>query len=239
MTNVMKIQDLGKKIKQKQILQGISLEVEKQDIYGIIGQNGAGKTTLLKMLSGLTRPTSGTITIMDNPKPTFHNIGCLIEHPGIYPHLTARENLRLLCLAKEITHIDTAIEQVLTIVGLETHSPKKTKAFSLGMKQRLGIAMALIGDPDIIILDEPINGLDPQGIVDVRKILSFLNQEHQKTIIISSHVLSELEKIATKFIIIDEGKCLVKDDMQTVRENYLDKGRSLEDYYFEALGGEK
>ncbi len=189
----------------------INIHLEKGQIYGLVGRNGAGKTTILKMLSGLSTPTSGYFEIFGkngiNNSLIRSRVGCLIESPGIYPNLTAYDNLMLKCKAIGITDTNTTTS-LLNTVGLTEHANKKTKGFSLGMKQRLGIALALVGNPDIVILDEPINGLDPQGIVEVRETIEKLNKEQGITFIISSHLLEELSKIATKYGIIHNGELL-------------------------------
>lgn len=192
-------------------VKSVNINIRQGDIYGLIGRNGAGKTTLLKMISGLAKPTSGGFSIFGrtgrDAELYMSRIGTLIESPGLYPNMTARENMRLKSLAMGVRKKGTE-EELLKIVGLENTGRKKVKAFSLGMKQRLGIALALIGEPDIVILDEPINGLDPQGIAEIRDTLFRLNKERNITFIISSHILEELSKIATKYGIINDGMLL-------------------------------
>ena len=189
----------------------ISLHIKRGDIYGLIGRNGAGKTTILKMFSGLAAPTRGEYSIFGKSGKAADamksRIGTLIEQPGLYLNMTAAENLTIKCLALGV-HRRGYVEDLLRTVGLAEVKNKKTKQFSLGMKQRLGIALALVGDPDLIVLDEPINGLDPQGIVEVRETLARLNKERDITIIISSHILEELSKLATKYGIIHNGVLL-------------------------------
>lgn len=181
----------------------VSIHVRQGDIYGLIGRNGAGKTTLLKMISGLAYPTDGNFTIFNENSTAdsiyMSRIGTLIEAPGVYPNMSAAENLKLKCLAMGIRQKGTA-DELLKVVGLSDVGKKHVRNFSLGMKQRLGIALALVGNPDLVILDEPINGLDPQGIAEVRETLSRLNKERNITFIISSHILEELSKIATNFM---------------------------------------
>ena len=180
----------------------VSIHVKRGEIYGLIGKNGAGKTTLMKMLLGLSLPTSGSFTITgeygEAPK-----IGSLIEDPGLYKNCTAEENLKRFSILSgaDIERIPSLLETV----GLKDVGKKKVKAFSLGMKQRLGIAVALLNDPDVLILDEPINGLDPAGIKDIRDIISKLHDERNVTFIISSHILDELAKVATTYGIINNG----------------------------------
>ena len=180
-------------------------------IYGLIGRNGAGKTTILRMIAGLASPTAGEIALFgETGKRALYmtsRIGTLIETPGLYPNMSAAENLRLKCLALSVRK-KGVIAELLDTVGLSGAGNKRVKNFSLGMKQRLGIALALVGDPDLLVLDEPINGLDPQGIVEVRETLARLNRERGITFIVSSHILEELSKIATDYGIIHNGVLL-------------------------------
>lgn len=189
----------------------VNLHIRKGAIYGFIGRNGAGKTTCLKMISGLAEPTEGEIEIFgykgNDLKQMRSRIGCLIEAPGLYENMTAYENIKTKCLFCGI-HQKGYIEDILEIIGLSHTGKKKAKHFSLGMKQRLGIGLALVGEPDLFVLDEPINGLDPQGIAEVRDTLSRLQQERNLTILISSHILEELSKLATDYGIIHNGTLL-------------------------------
>lgn len=189
----------------------VNLHIRKGAIYGFIGRNGAGKTTCLKMISGLAEPTEGEIEIFgykgNDLKQMRARIGCLIEAPGLYENMTAYENIKTKCLFCGI-HQKGYIEDILEIIGLSHTGKKKAKHFSLGMKQRLGIGLALVGEPDLLVLDEPINGLDPQGIAEVRDTLSRLQQERNLTILISSHILEELSKLATDYGIIHNGTLL-------------------------------
>ena len=202
---------LTKQYGKQKAVNGVNIHVRQGDIYGLIGRNGAGKTTILKIISGVAAPTSGSFSIFgESGKYTsqcMSRIGTLIETPGIYPNMSATENLKLKCLAMGVRKFDV-IDELLKTVGLAGVGKKKVKHFSLGMRQRLGIALALIGDPDLVILDEPINGLDPQGIAEVREMLFRLNRERNITLIISSHILEELSKIATRYGIIHDGVLL-------------------------------
>lgn len=195
----------------------ISIHVQRGDIYGLIGRNGAGKTTLMKMIGGLSRPTSGTFEIHgkngENTEKMMSKIGILIENPGLYPNMTAMQNLKTKAIALGI-HDDKFLQGLLEEVSLANTGKKKAKQFSLGMKQRLGIAMALVNQPEILILDEPINGLDPQGIAEMRVLLHHLCEDKKITIIISSHILDELSKIATRYGIIHEGKLLEEESRE-------------------------
>lgn len=213
---------LTKQYGRHKAVDAVNIHVRQGDIYGLIGRNGAGKTTILKMISGLTAPTAGEFSLFGesgkNASQYLSRIGTLIEAPGIYPNMSAAENLKLKCLAMGVRKKDT-IEDLLKIVGLSDVGKKKVKNFSLGMKQRLGIALALVGNPDLVILDEPINGLDPQGIAEIRETLSRLNKERNITFIISSHILEELSKIATHYGIIHDGILL----QELTREELLAK----------------
>ena len=189
----------------------ITMHVKQGSIYGLIGRNGAGKTTVLKMLSGLASPTSGEITFFNKTSkdvyPLMSRMGSLIEQPGLYMDMSAADNLKMKCLAVGVKK-KGYVDELLSTVGLSDVGKKRVKSFSLGMKQRLGLALALVGEPDLIILDEPINGLDPQGIVEIREIILKLSLEKNITVIISSHILEELSKIATNYGIIHGGRLL-------------------------------
>ncbi len=202
---------LTKQYKKQKAVDCVSLHIKKGDIYGFIGRNGAGKTTFLKMISGMSSPTSGEFSLFGydskESNKVLSRIGTLIESPGIYPTMTAYENLKLKCICCGIRK-SGYIEEILELIGLSDAGNKKAGRFSLGMKQRLGIGLALVGNPDFLVLDEPINGLDPQGIVEVRDIIQKLNSEKGITIIISSHILGELSRIATKYGIINNGKLI-------------------------------
>ena len=211
--NILITNNLTKRYGDKYAADKINIHVNKGQIYGLIGRNGAGKTTILKMLSGLSTPTDGSYSILGKTGKELDSVrskvGALIENPGLYLNLSAYENLKLKCIAMDRNE-DKYINELLSLVGLQHTGKKASKNFSMGMKQRLGIALALIGDPEIIILDEPINGLDPQGIAEMRDILTTLSKEKGLTIIISSHILEELAKIADAYGIIHDGKLLVE-----------------------------
>lgn len=202
---------LTKQYGRKNAVDHVNLHVRQGAIYGLIGRNGAGKTTILRMIAGLASPTAGEIALFgETGKRALYmtsRIGTLIETPGLYPNMSAAENLRLKCLALGVRK-KGVIAELLDTVGLNGAGNKRVKNFSLGMKQRLGIALALVGDPDLLVLDEPINGLDPQGIVEVRETLARLNRERGITFIVSSHILEELSKIATDYGIIHNGVLL-------------------------------
>lgn len=193
------------------ILHGINIKVPEGAIYGFLGANGAGKTTTLKLLTGLLASAPGAVTVYNQPLrgnrlTVMRQMGALIESPSFYSNLSARENLEVFrrlyqCAAANIT-------EALALVGLENTGSKKAGRFSLGMKQRLGIAMALLHKPSLLILDEPTNGLDPQGMIEIRELFKTLNREQHVSIVISSHILSEMEKLATHIGIIDKGRLL-------------------------------
>lgn len=212
---------LTKQFGHHKAVNNVDLHVKKGAIYGFIGRNGAGKTTFLKMISGLSKPTDGEIQMFGYRNEELKNvrsrISCLIEAPGIYGNMSAYHNLAIKCRLFGIND-SKYIENILKIVGLSEVGKKKTKHFSLGMKQRLGIGLALVGEPDLLVLDEPINGLDPQGIAEIRDMLLRLKEEQNMTIIISSHILEELSKIATHYGIIHNGNLiqeLTREELMT------------------------
>lgn len=191
------------------ILQQLNLQVPAGSIYGFLGPNGAGKTTTLRLILGLLKKQQGSITIfgkelMAHRLEILRRLGSLIEQPSLYLHLTGRENLEVFRLSYQCPK--SRIDEVLDIVKLKDAANKKAKAYSLGMKQRLSIAIALLHDPELLILDEPTNGLDPSGIIETRELIKSLNRDHGKTILVSSHMLSEVEKMATHVGIISKGK---------------------------------
>lgn len=213
MNELLVTHNLTKKYKHQAAINDVNINVRRGEIYGLVGKNGAGKTTLLKMIGGLVSPTNGDISFMGysgkERRKVLSRIGTLIEAPSLYSGMTAYDNLKLKCICTGINK-KGYIEDLLKTVGLGEVGKKKVSHFSLGMKQRLGIAMALVGEPDLLLLDEPINGLDPQGIVEIRNTLLDLNKEKDITIIISSHILEELSKMATNFGFINNGE-LVKE----------------------------
>lgn len=203
---VLQTNGLTKKYGKQITINKVNLNIERGEIYGLIGKNGAGKTTIMKIVCGLIYQDQGDIKLFEssNLEKSRKRMGCIIEQPSFYPGMTARENLIYYDKLLGLTDYGN-VDQVLSLVGLQNAGKKKTKAFSLGMKQRLSIAISLLGNPDFLILDEPINGLDPSGIKEVRELLLKLNSENEITILISSHILGELAKIATKYGIIDKG----------------------------------
>ena len=213
MDYVLQTNSLTKKYKHFQALNGLSMNVPKGSIYGFVGKNGAGKTTLIRLICGFQEPTSGDFTlygIRNDSKDIIKSrrrMGAVVETAAIYTDMTAEENLKYQYLLMGIPSYH-GIPELLKLVGLENTGKKKAGNFSLGMKQRLGIAIALAGDPDFLVLDEPVNGLDPQGIVEIRELILKLNREQQITILISSHILDELSRLATHYGIIDSGRMI-------------------------------
>ena len=211
MEYVLQTDNLTKKYRNFQALNGLSMHVPKGAIYGFVGKNGAGKTTLIRLICGLQEPTSGEFSlygIKSNSRDIVKSrrrMGAVVETPAIYLDMTAEENLKQQYLILGLPSYD-GIPELLKLVGLENTGKKKAKHFSLGMKQRLGIAVSLAGDPDFLVLDEPVNGLDPQGIVEIRELILKLNHERQITVLISSHILDELSRLATHYGIIDHGR---------------------------------
>lgn len=213
MEYVLKTNRLSKSYSHFKALNDLTMTVPKGAIYGFVGKNGAGKTTLIRLICGLQEPTSGDYSIYgvshENKEiyKSRRRMGAVVETPSIYLDMTAVENLKMQYRVLGIPSYD-GIPELLKLVGLENTGKKKARNFSLGMKQRLGIAIALAGDPDFLVLDEPINGLDPQGIVEMRELILKLNREHRITVLISSHILDELSRLATHYGFIDNGRII-------------------------------
>lgn len=209
MDYVLRTNALSKRYSDFYAVDKVFVNIEKGDIYGLIGENGAGKSTLMKMVAGLIEPTEGTIELFGTvlPQKERYRLGCVIESPALYTELTAKQNMMIFQKAYGLTNPEN-IDRILDTMSLLQYKNKTVKKFSLGMKQRLAIGIALLGNPDFLILDEPINGLDPTGIQDMRNFLLELNKEKHITIMISSHILGELSKIATKYGIIKKGKLI-------------------------------
>lgn len=202
--------NLSKIYGTKAAVSHLNMKVKTGDIYGFIGRNGSGKSTTLKMCCGLVHPTEGEVFLYGSPvkdQTARRRVGMLIEDAGLYPHMTARDNMVLKAKCLGLTD-EKSVDKILELMNLSRTGKKKIRQFSMGMKQRLGIAMALLGNPDLLILDEPINGLDPEGIREVRECLITLNEEAGKTILISSHILGELSKLATCYGIIKDGELI-------------------------------
>ena len=209
---VLKTYNITKKYGEQLAVDNVNMTIKKGDIYGFIGQNGAGKTTLIRLITGLIHKSGGEIELLGANEENELNkartmVGSLIESPSPYTNMTARENLEVSRLVRNIPGKE-CIDEVLNLVGLKDTGKKKVKDFSLGMRQRLGIANALLGNPKLLILDEPINGLDPMGIIEIRELLKKINKEKDITILISSHILGELSEMATTYGIIANGKLI-------------------------------
>lgn len=226
---ILKTYNITKKYGNQIAVNNVNMTIKKGEIYGFIGQNGAGKTTLIRLITGLIHKTNGDIELLGASSENELNkartmIGSLIETPSFYNNMTARENLEV---SRRIRNIpgNKCVDEVLELVGLKNIEKKKVKNFSLGMKQRLGIANAIMGNPRLLILDEPINGLDPMGIVEIRELLKKINKEKDMTILISSHILSELSELATTYGIISNGKLIEEITSQELKEKcrkYID-----------------
>jgi len=222
MEYIVQTENLSKSFGKEQAVSNINLKIRKGEIYGFLGPNGAGKTTTIRMLLGLMKPSSGTIKIFqkDVTKDRINilaKVGSLVENPSYYPHLTAYENLE--ALRKILGVPKSRIDEVLAIVRLKDAANKKVKGFSLGMKQRLGIAASLLHNPELLILDEPTNGLDPSGIIEIRNLIKRLPAEYGMTIIISSHLLSEIDQMATQVGIVSKGKMIFQDSIEAMRKS--------------------
>ncbi len=214
-------QDLTKTYGRHNAIDRVCMHIPKGAVYGFIGRNGAGKTTLMKIIAGLSTQTSGSYELFGCSGAQLgavrEKVGCLIEAPGIYPDMTAFQNVKAKCLVRGVYN-EGYVNELLQAVGLFDAGKKKAKEFSLGMRQRLGIAIALVGDPEFMVLDEPINGLDPQGIVEIRETIHRLAIERNITILISSHILDELAKIATHIGIIENGVLLKELSAQQLKD---------------------
>lgn len=263
---VISLKGINKSYGKHKVLENVNIDIHKGDIFGLIGKNGAGKTTLFKVILGLSEYEGGELHIgdaKDSLETGRKKIGFLIGS-NFFPYMNAKQNLQYYCRMKGI-HDKSEIERVLKIVGLDGVN-KKFRQYSLGMKQRLGVANAILGNPEILILDEPTNGLDPQGIADIRNLIQKLNEEYGMTVIVSSHILGELQHTAHRFGIVDNGtvaKVISQEELATeqnvvrISVEDLDKARealtaagihikgeiketlSLEDFYFGIVGGEK
>ncbi|MEI7626638.1 MAG: ABC transporter ATP-binding protein [Bacteroidota bacterium] len=230
MQQIVQVTDLTKQFKNLIAVNHLSFSVNEGDVYGFLGQNGAGKSTSIRMMLTLIEPSEGDIEIFGmnlakHRREILRNIGAVIEKPDVYKYLSAYENLQLFARLSGIKPTRKLLMDQLEMVGLAQRADDKVKTFSQGMKQRLGIGIALVHNPKLIILDEPTNGLDPQGIADIRNLILHLSREMNKTIIVSSHLLSEIEQIATRVLIIDKGMKLVEgnasellDPSQTIVE---------------------
>ena len=222
MEYILETHNLEKRYKEFKAIHHLNMHIKKGSIYGLIGKNGAGKTTLIRLICGLQKPTTGSYTIygISNKSQKImearKRIGAIIETPSIYLDMTAEDNLKIQYQIIGLPKMDD-LKEILELVGL---SKTENKNFSLGMKQRLGIAIALVGNPDLLILDEPINGLDPEGIIEIRELILKLNQEKGITVLLSSHYLDELSKIATHYGFLDQGSIIKEISSQELMQNY-------------------
>jgi ABC-type multidrug transport system ATPase subunit len=210
MPSVIRVNNLTKSFKDLTAVDNLSFSVNEGEVYGFLGQNGAGKSTTIRMLLTLIKPTSGSIEIFGKDLykhriEILKQIGAVIEKPDLYKYLTAKENLRIFAKLSGVKADDKKIMEQLKMVGLADRADSKVKTYSQGMKQRLGLAVALIHDPGLIILDEPTNGLDPQGIADIRNLINHLSKDLGKTLLVSSHLLNEMEMVAGSMLIINKG----------------------------------
>ncbi|GAA0340194.1 ABC transporter ATP-binding protein [Bacillus carboniphilus] len=220
MENIIETQGLTKTIKGNHIVNQLNIKIGQGEVYGFLGPNGAGKTTTIRMLLGLMKPSEGNITIfgkdlVKNRMSILRDIGSLVESPSYYGHLNAIENLE--CVRKIIGVPKSNIEEVLSLVRLTKEAKKQVKNYSLGMKQRLGIATALLGNPKLLILDEPTNGLDPAGILEMRELIKTLPKQRDMSILVSSHLLTEIDHIATQVGIISKGNLLYQGSIHDLR----------------------
>ncbi|MBE1555371.1 ABC transporter ATP-binding protein [Sporosarcina limicola] len=233
MKNIVELQAVSKKVRGKYLVRDVSIQVEKGAICGLLGPNGAGKTTIIRMLTGLIRPTSGDIfineqSVVTNRASALKNVGAIVESPIFFPYMTGRENLKnLVRLHDTIPKLEenAKVAEVLQISGLEARADEKVRTYSLGMKQRLGIAQALLGDPALLILDEPANGLDPMGMRELRELILTLKNKYDKTILLSSHLLDEIQKMCNQIVIIREGELIWSgelDDEQNLEEVFIE-----------------
>ena len=226
MTDILTTKELGKNFKNKHVLNQINIHVPEGKIYCIMGPNGAGKSTLLKMISGIEKPTEGDINFKGEnwKREDLKTIGSLIEEPGLFDNLTVEDNIKLKLKLHHVENKDQ--EQILNTLGFGDHNQEKVKGFSTGMRQRLGIALAFMGNPDLVVLDEPTNGLDTFGIHELRELL-MIEKKQGKTIIIASHMLSEIQKVADRIAILGNGELLLEED--------YDQKTDLEDLFISTL----
>ena len=226
MTDILTTKELGKNFKNKHVLSQINIHVPEGKIYCIMGPNGAGKSTLLKMISGIEKPTEGDINFKGEnwKREDLKTIGSLIEEPGLFDNLTVEDNIKLKLKLHHVENKDQ--EQILNTLGFGDHNQEKVKGFSTVMRQRLGIALAFMGNPDLVVLDEPTNGLDTFGIHELRELL-MLEKKQGKTIIIASHMLSEIQKVADRIAILGNGELLLEED--------YDQKTDLEDLFISTL----
>ena len=232
---ILEVKNLTKSFGKRKVLDDISLDIYEGDIVGLIGPNGSGKTTFMKTIVGLYYADSGSVKIagydiQKNLEQALSKIGCMIENPDMYSHLTGRKNLQITAILNQLKKKDN-IEEMIHFVGLEDRIDEKVKTYSLGMKQRLGLANALIKKPKLLILDEPTNGLDPYGIKELRELLKKISIEQNMSILISSHILSEIENVCDRIFIINSGKLVSEFGIEEIKYKHI----SLEDEFFQEI----
>ena len=239
MDYILETENLTKMYGKKAALNNVSIHVNQGDIYGLVGRNGAGKTTFMKIVCGLAQKTKGNYFIFGRNDDALGDVaqrrGLLIESPGFFQEYSAEMNLKIKLKLMGINDPEEP-KRLLKLIGLEDAGKKKAKNFSLGMKQRLGIGIALAGNPDLVVLDEPINGLDPQGIIEIRDMISRLNRENGTTFIISSHILDELSKIATKYGIINNGELIEESPAEELKTKCESRIELVTDNAAKAMG---
>ncbi len=224
MNPAISLQNVTKKFSDFVAVDHLNLEVKQGDIYGFLGPNGSGKSTTLRMIMGLIKPTAGEISMFgaslrEQRSEIIRKVGSIIEKPDFYTFLTAQENLRLFARAHQLHYTEAQYKELYDLVGLTGRERDKVKTFSHGMKQRLGLAQALLHQPALIILDEPNTGLDPQGIIDLRKLIVRLNAERGMTVLFSSHILSEVQEVCNQMIVINKGKTIAQGNVQELISN--------------------
>jgi len=235
---ILEVQGVSKRFQSKEVLHSIDLILEEGEIVGFVGPNGAGKSTFIKSILGLYKIDSGSIKICDcSVKDRFEdalkNVGCIVENPDLYQNISGRKNLKIASLMNGITKNKKSMDTIIQLVKLEDRIDDKVKTYSLGMKQRLGLAQALLNQPKLLILDEPTNGLDPLGIKELREMLKEIRRIYGMTILISSHILSEVENICDRIILIDHGSIIESVSIDEIKE----KNISLEDEFLEKTTG--
>lgn len=239
--DVITVRNVSKSIGNREIIKNICFEVKEGEVFGFLGKNGAGKSTTIRMMTGLISADEGNINIMGNNMRTgfvkgLERVGVIVENPEFYLSLTGRENL--LCVSRMYGNVSKSrIEDVIEVIGLGEQIDDKVRKYSLGMKQRLGIGQALLCNPRILIMDEPTNGLDPLGIIDCRNIIKTISKENGTAVFISSHLLSEIQQVCDRVAIIDKGRILSVDEMNTINENGENTRMMLEKRFLELVGG--
>lgn len=243
METIIEARSLSKSFKDFQAVQDLSFSVKQGDIYGFLGQNGAGKSTTIRMLLGLIKPSNGSVYIKGQEftnanKRLLRHIGAIVEKPDMYDYLSGWDNVKIFAKLSKVKVTTERMHEVIELVGLAGRENDKVKAYSQGMKQRLGIALALVHEPDLLILDEPTNGLDPQGIAEVRQLIVTLSKEHGKTILLSSHLLNEVEQMANRMLIINQGRKVVEgevDDLLNPNDTLIEVSMLPDDHIEDKL----